>query len=239
MMTESEVLALPSLILQLNGDEEYNRQTYPDQNNLPETAAAALDPDHPYDVLHIIPPSHYMEKIKNSKVYVPRLYTDDFGVPIIGANGMMGHDIYFDIEGQRIGWAESNCNYHNLLQENGFNEAANPSSKKTTQTNSNNDDDKKMDNVPSNNDNSIMPKQYVPDTTRIKPSHSIKNTVIGALFGSVTVVALGLLGIRILRKNQTVYQAVAGPVESEMRDLSLLAEDDFPVRRQYEVPSLS
>jgi len=235
MMTESEVRALPTLILQLSGDAVYNRQIYPDLTHLPETAAAPLDPEHPYDVLLVIPPSHYMEKHKDSQVYTARIYTDDYGTPVLGANGMMGHDIYFDVEGQRIGWAESNCDYHHLLSENGFDENVDKSGggKKKEQS----QDNEKEQSATTTKSHKVQNKEKIePRTAKTTTGeNTIRNTVLGAIIGSMTVVALGLFSLRIFRNNRTVYRAV-GPMESEMRDLSLVEEDHFPMdRRQYEI----
>jgi hypothetical protein len=33
---------------------------------------------------------------------------------------MMGHDVFFDIDNNRIGWAESSCDYTALVQQNGY-----------------------------------------------------------------------------------------------------------------------
>lgn len=42
---------------------------------------------------------------------------DESWEPVIGANAMMGHDITFDVENNRIGWAESHCDYSQLVEE--------------------------------------------------------------------------------------------------------------------------
>ena len=38
----------------------------------------------------------------------------------MGANAMMGHDVLFDAEKDRIGWAESTCDYNELITESGY-----------------------------------------------------------------------------------------------------------------------
>jgi len=108
MLTQSELQSLPTFVLQLKGDESKNRELYP--SDLPSTAAGAyLDPDHPLDVLLSIPPSQYMEHSKGSMVYTARIYMDHLYPPALGANAMMGHNIYFDVEEDRIGWSKSSC----------------------------------------------------------------------------------------------------------------------------------
>ena len=37
---------------------------------------------------------------------------------IIGGNSMQGHDVYFDNENKRIGFAESKCDYGSAASEN-------------------------------------------------------------------------------------------------------------------------
>ena len=52
--------------------------------------------------------------------YTARFYDDEGGGSVIGANAMMGHNVFFDVDGQRIGWAESSCDYSELLSSNGY-----------------------------------------------------------------------------------------------------------------------
>jgi hypothetical protein len=51
---------------------------------------------------------------------VNRFYTDSPSGSVIGANAMMGHDVFFDLDNNRIGWAESTCDYHELVSNGGF-----------------------------------------------------------------------------------------------------------------------
>jgi hypothetical protein len=82
--------------------------------------AVDVDPKNPYDVLLAIPPSHYMEYDDKEKKYIARFYVDEGAGSVLGANAMMGHDVYFDIDSQVVGWAESDCNYHELVTKNGY-----------------------------------------------------------------------------------------------------------------------
>lgn len=79
--------------------------------------AGDLDPDHPYDVLLAIPPSHYFEYSKHDDVYAARFLPTANYQSIIGANSMMGHDILFDGDTMNIGWAESQCDYPDLVRK--------------------------------------------------------------------------------------------------------------------------
>lgn len=118
-LTDEELHALPTILIQLSGDDLTNQQKYPNVHEVPGFAVD-VDPEHPYDVLLAIPPSHYMEFDDKQKKYIARFYADESGGSVLGANAMMGHDVFFDIDTKLIGWAESDCNYHELLTNNGF-----------------------------------------------------------------------------------------------------------------------
>lgn len=118
-MSEEELRALPTILIQLAGDDAKNKKLYPSVASVPGFAVD-VDPDHPYDVLLAIPPSHYMEYDDKQKKYVARFYADESGGSVLGANAMMGHDVFFDIDSKTLGWAESDCDYHTLVTKNGF-----------------------------------------------------------------------------------------------------------------------
>lgn len=102
----------PTLIFQLRGDVASNAgvlSAVADKNKVP--LAKFIDPDNPFDVLLAVSPSQYFEFQQDSQKYVPGLYFDEPSGSVLGANVMMLHDIYFDIERNRIGWAESSCDY--------------------------------------------------------------------------------------------------------------------------------
>jgi hypothetical protein len=73
--------------------------------------AGAVDSDHAHDVLVVFPPTHYMKYLAKTQMYTPRLYFSESYGGVLGANFMMGHDIFFDVENQRVGFAESECDY--------------------------------------------------------------------------------------------------------------------------------
>ena len=118
-LTDEELHALPTILIQLTGDDATNQRTYPNVHDIPGFAVD-VDPDHPYDVLLAIPPSHYMEFDDKQNKYIARFYADESGGSVLGANAMMGHDVFFDIDTKLIGWAESDCDYHSLITNNGF-----------------------------------------------------------------------------------------------------------------------
>lgn len=111
--------ALPTILIQIMGDEELNKKNHPNPETVPGLAAS-VDPDHPYDVILAIPPSHYMEYDRKSKKYIARFYVDEGSGSVIGANAMMGHNVLFDIDNARVGWAESPCDYTKVLHQAGY-----------------------------------------------------------------------------------------------------------------------
>jgi len=115
-----ELETLPTILIQLEGDLHLNKQLGDDPSKV-LGLAGDLDAYHPYDIILAIPPSHYMEMGSSGK-YVPRFYDNDSGGGVLGADAMMGHDVLFDVDNQVVGWAESHCDYHSLVTENGFND---------------------------------------------------------------------------------------------------------------------
>jgi hypothetical protein len=120
VFTAEELARQPTILFQIQGDEDLNKQLQdrsPDGSGALPGLAGDVDPDHPYDVLLAVPPSHYYEYDPDEKNYVSRFYVDEGGGGVFGANSMMGHDVYFDVENYRVGWAESDCDYTNLVSK--------------------------------------------------------------------------------------------------------------------------
>jgi hypothetical protein len=55
-------------------------------------------------------PNSYMEKQSNGK-YVPRVYVSESVGAVLGANFMDKHNVLFDIDNMRVGFAKSDCLY--------------------------------------------------------------------------------------------------------------------------------
>ena len=114
-LSDEQLGNLPTILFQFEGDTIQNSDVTANSVGL----AGDLDKDHPLDVILAIPPSHYMELDSKNK-YTARFYDDESGGSVIGANAMMGHNVFFDVENKRIGWAESTCDYSELLSESGY-----------------------------------------------------------------------------------------------------------------------
>lgn len=90
VMSQEEINALPTLLLQLAGDQTMNQKVVDeygggDVNNIP-TLAGDFDPEHPLDVIVAVPPSHYIESISGGR-YVNRIYDAEEDGTVLGANG--------------------------------------------------------------------------------------------------------------------------------------------------------
>lgn len=83
--------------------------------------AGNVDMSTPNDVLIAIPPKHYMQRNAKDNTYTSRIYLDreDALGNVLGANSMMGHDILFDLDNNRIGFSESECDYARLVAQSG------------------------------------------------------------------------------------------------------------------------
>ena len=110
-LTEEELLNLPTIVFQLRGVPEDN-----DDPTAPGLAAE-LDSNNPTDILVAMPPTHYMEYSMEDKTFKSRVYLNEMHGGVLGANFMLGHDILFDMDNNRLGFAESDCNYLRVAAE--------------------------------------------------------------------------------------------------------------------------
>ena len=115
-LTEEEVLALPTVLIQLRSDASLNE---PGTDGL-VSSSGNLDPANPNDLLIAMPASHYMEYNSKTKKYVPRLYFTEGSGGVLGANFMQGHDVLFDWEHQKVGFARSDCDYASIPTNGGI-----------------------------------------------------------------------------------------------------------------------
>ena len=105
-LTEEELKALPTIILQLTANSDPSKPQDPDSDpNL--FLVGSLDPVHPEDVLIAFPASRWMEYNSNTGMYRPRISFENANGSVLGANVMQGHDITFDLLRDRIGFAET------------------------------------------------------------------------------------------------------------------------------------
>jgi len=110
-ITQDELEKMPTILFQLKA---FNRKdTLLDPKSTPGLAGNVpgldSDPSHANDVIFAMPPWHYMEYNEYWKTWSTRFYMNERSGGVLGASFMNGHDILFDWENHRIGFAESNC----------------------------------------------------------------------------------------------------------------------------------
>ena len=120
-LTPDEIAKLPTLLIQFAGDVEMNKEVARlhgggDPNKI-AGLAGDLDKNYPYDVVVAIPASQYME---GEDSVTNRIYATEMDGSVLGANALLGHDVLFDGQNKRIGWAESSCDYMGLVERSGY-----------------------------------------------------------------------------------------------------------------------
>jgi hypothetical protein len=156
-LSTEELAKFPTILFQLVADPTENADS-----NL-AGLAGALDPDNPKDVVIAFPPSHYMEYDPDDRKWTARFYVTESSGSVLGANAMMGHDVMFDVDKDRIGWAESDCDYTKLVTENGYD--FNGESGSGGGSKPEGDDDEEDDDEEEDDD------QSTPDKTKEKAKH--------------------------------------------------------------------
>jgi hypothetical protein len=115
-LTDDDLKAMPSVILQIVGDKTRNLALNSTASFPVAGLAGSIDPDNPDDMILIVPPTHYLEYDDAMNQYIPRIYMDESSGSVLGSNTIMGHDVYFDLDNNIIGVSESDCNYSSLLE---------------------------------------------------------------------------------------------------------------------------
>lgn len=101
----------PTILIQMKAAAKVEINELMDDSDLPlQNLAGSLDLDAANDVILEIPPENYLIYRKKTKKYTNAFHmTERSGFGILGANAMYGHDILFDTDKKRIGFAKSNC----------------------------------------------------------------------------------------------------------------------------------
>lgn len=102
-LTVEQLNDLPTILIQFHAWQGG------EQNSAVQGLAGTIDPANPNDALVAMRPTHYLTFLKEG-TYAPAIsFEGKRG--ILGANFMAGHDIYFDADNKRMGFAESTCDY--------------------------------------------------------------------------------------------------------------------------------
>lgn len=106
-LDEAQVSELPTVLIQLEGTDDQKRNC----KNV-EGLAGSLDEANCQDVIFKIPPSHYMFFYGGVTYTCELHFENQVGQGgIIGGNALQKHDVFFDNDKGRIGFAESDCNF--------------------------------------------------------------------------------------------------------------------------------
>lgn len=120
-LTHEELLNLPTVLVQMEAfEDEDTVNLWEDPNDVVGLAGTIISPDAPHDILLAIPATHYMEYSPQQDTYTSRIYFTESSGGLLGANAMMNHDVVFDWNG-RVGFAESDCDYKELMEDVGLN----------------------------------------------------------------------------------------------------------------------
>jgi len=105
-LSNEQVSNLPTIFVQIEAQNEGC-----DESQTINEMARKLDSTHCNDVILSFPPSHYLSK--EGDTYYINFSFEELGIDsgILGANIIQGHDVLFDIENSRLGFASSTCKY--------------------------------------------------------------------------------------------------------------------------------
>jgi Xylanase inhibitor N-terminal len=109
-LTAEELRTLPTILVQCHAYTHKADPSIEDYSSIPGYAGQ-LDPRNPNDLLIAIPATSYMDYSAITKMYTSRVYFTETAGGVLGSNAMQGHNVVFDWENGRIGFAESSCSY--------------------------------------------------------------------------------------------------------------------------------
>mmetsp|Transcript_13518 Transcript_13518/g.16387 ORF Transcript_13518/g.16387 Transcript_13518/m.16387 type:complete len:802 (+) Transcript_13518:145-2550(+) len=105
---------LPTIVIQFRGATNVTEYDIDDEHQW--GLAGHLDDTSPYDTILEIPPTQYLTFSKYKHTIVPKVHLDDTeGFGVLGANSMVGYDVLFDMDNNRVGFAKSDCNPDDLV----------------------------------------------------------------------------------------------------------------------------
>ncbi|KAG7360040.1 aspartic peptidase domain containing protein [Nitzschia inconspicua] len=122
-LTQTQLKRLPTLLVQLQAAQTQQPHLegldLGDDLSSPVVGQAGyLDPERWSDLLLAIPATNYMEYSPTLKVYTSRLFFTESRGGVLGANAMQGHNVLFDWQHGRIGFAQSSCAYDLIAGKN-------------------------------------------------------------------------------------------------------------------------
>eukprot|EP00554_Chaetoceros_debilis_P012116 CAMPEP_0194121030 /NCGR_PEP_ID=MMETSP0150-20130528/45431_1 /TAXON_ID=122233 /ORGANISM="Chaetoceros debilis, Strain MM31A-1" /LENGTH=1086 /DNA_ID=CAMNT_0038813319 /DNA_START=182 /DNA_END=3441 /DNA_ORIENTATION=+ len=116
-LTREQLMSLPTIMIQLMPYSIEENADIGSPDDIIGLTGTKLDENSPHDVLLAVPATHYMEYSPSKDVYTSRFYFTETRGGVIGANSLQGHNVVFDWEYGRIGFAESNCKINDPREE--------------------------------------------------------------------------------------------------------------------------
>ena len=108
-LTRQQVAELPTILVQLMPYSSGFDENLGSPDDVIGLVGTKLDENSPNDILIAVPATHYMEYSPSKDVYTSRFYFTESRGGVLGANSLQGHDVVFDWDYGRIGFAESTC----------------------------------------------------------------------------------------------------------------------------------
>ena len=109
-LTPEQLRQLPTILIQCQAASNKSDPSIEDYKTIPGYAGN-LDRSSPGDLLIAIPATSYMDFSPITRRYMSRLYFTETVGGVLGSNTMQGHNVVFDWENGRVGFAESSCAY--------------------------------------------------------------------------------------------------------------------------------
>lgn len=109
-LSDEQLRALPTILVQCHAYSQKADASIETYDTIPGYTGK-LDPKNPNDLLIAIPATSYMDYSPIMNHYTSRVYFTETAGGVLGSNAMQGHNVVFDWENGRIGFAESSCTY--------------------------------------------------------------------------------------------------------------------------------
>jgi len=116
-LTRQQIAELPTILIQLMPYSSGFDNNLGSPDDIVGLVGSRLDENSPNDILIAVPATHYMEYSPSKDVYTSRFYFTESRGGVMGANSLQGHDVVFDWETGRIGFAESTCKVSDPREE--------------------------------------------------------------------------------------------------------------------------
>lgn len=111
-LTKDELESLPTIVFQMKA-AEIEDEPLPKTTSIPGVVGQDLNPKYAgKSVLVAMPPSHYLTRDQGDSYVLDVSFSQGIGRGgVLGANLMRGQDVFFDVKNDRIGFANSDCEY--------------------------------------------------------------------------------------------------------------------------------